>query len=192
MRVTLKVHAIIVPLLLALTASADAQQRRDYMTDAEIELVREAQDIDERVEVLTRAIDRRFGALNVDVAGPPAHLKESGKWGAAPTGTAIELLEDVKKLLQKAVDDIDNVAAHPVDYATIKDRTEKQKKKDMQRFPNAVRSLAAAARRYSPVLKSLLDKATDERLKGVIIDSIEFCDQIIEAVTKLPAETKNG
>jgi hypothetical protein len=107
-----------------------------------------------------------------------------------PAGTKAELLEDIKKLLQKAIDDIDNVAAHPIDYAADKDRTEKQKKRDEQRFPTAVRRLAAAANRFLPALKTLLDSTTDEKVKGLILDSIDSCDQIVGASTKVPPEPK--
>jgi hypothetical protein len=160
-------------------------QRRDYMTEAEIELVRDAQNIDERVDVLTKMIDRRIALLGADPGVPIVEAKETGKWGSAPTGSRFELLDDVRKLLQKAIDDIDNVAAHPVDYAADKDRSEKQKKKDALRFPNAVRSLAASAKRYMPILKTLLDRSKDEKERGIMMESIEFCEQIVEAVGKL-------
>jgi hypothetical protein len=171
----------------AFCTTAAGQQRRDYMTDEEIELVRDAQDIDLRIDVLARMIDRRFAVLKVDV-GPAIRTKDSDKWGATPRGERIQLLDDIKRLLEKAIDDIDNVAAHPVDYAADKNRSEKQKKKDMQRFPNAVRALAAAAGRYAPALRTLLDRSTDEKEKGIIIASLEYCDQIVEAATRLPAE----
>jgi hypothetical protein len=176
---------------LLLSSPIAAQAPRDYMTDDEIELVRDAQDIDDRIDVLTRMIDRRFAALKVDVGGPGVPAKDSTKWGPAPTGTRTELLDDIKKLLQKAIDDIDNVAAHPIDYAVDKDRSEKQKKKDAQRFPNAVRSLAVAAHRYQPPLKTLLDRGVDEREKGLILASLEFCDEIVAASSKVAAGTSN-
>src|SRR5262249_22942317 len=143
------------------------------------------------IDVLTRMIDRRFAVLKVDVGGPSVPSNDSRKWGAAPSGTKAELLADIKKLLEKAIDDIDNVAAHPVDYSADKDRSEKQKKKDAQRFPSAVRNLAVAARRYQPALKTLADKTTDEREKGLISASLEFCDEIVSASAKVAAETKN-
>src|SRR6185369_9466618 len=103
-------------LALALGASTSAGQssHRDYMTDAEIELVRDAQDIDLRVDVLIKMVDRRFAVLKMNVGGAAIPTKESERWGAAPTGTQIEMLDDIRKLLQKAIDDIDNVASHPV------------------------------------------------------------------------------
>lgn len=174
-------------------------QRRDYLTDAEIELVRDAQDIDQRIEVLTRAVDRRFSVLKIDIAALKSPAKESDKWGDPPTGSRFELLDDIRRLLQKAIDDIDNVAAHPVDPETQakinkeNQTSDKQAKKDSQRFPNAVRRLGSAAQRYLPIFKNLLDKSADEKEKGAILDSIEFCEQIIEAQQKVgeaPAKTK--
>ena len=51
-------------------------------------------------------------------------------------------------------------------------------------------NLATAAGRYLAPLKTELDKTTDEKEKGPILDSIDLCDQIIEAVGKLPPEVK--
>lgn len=159
------------------------------MTDAEIEIVREAQDIDSRVDMITRMIDRRFLVLNVNVNGWKDAGKTSDLWGDMPKGSRADLFNDVKRLLQKAVDDIDNLAANP-DAAPIRDKGDKRAKKDPERFPKAVRTLAAAAGRYRGPLKSELDRSTSEIEKGSIIDSIDLCDQIIEAVGKLPAEVK--
>ena len=170
-------------------ATAASAQRRDYMTEQEIEIVRDAQDIDTRIEVLTRMLDRRFAALNIEVNGWKDARKVSETWGELPKGTRVELLSDVKKLLQKAVDDIDNLSAHP-DSAPIREKGDKEAKKDPQRFGNAVRNLGTAAGRYLAPLKTELDNTKDELEKGAILDSIDLCDQIIEAVGKLPAEVK--
>ncbi|HTK25262.1 MAG TPA: hypothetical protein VL327_01785, partial [Pyrinomonadaceae bacterium] len=45
------------------------------------------------------------------------------------------------------------------------------------------------AERYRPAFRSALDSAKDEKEKGIILASIDFCDQIIEASAKLPKET---
>jgi hypothetical protein len=163
-----------------LTASA---QSRDYFTDAEIELIRDAQQIDKRVELLTKIIDRRFGLLNIEVNG----AKPSGKdWGEPPKGTRVELFSDIRNILQKAVDDIDNLSARP-DSMVIdpNDENKKKKKGFSDLFPKAVRTLAAAAQRYQPALKQSLAASKDEREKGLIMHSIELCEDIIAAVTKL-------
>ena len=164
-----------------LTAHA---QGRDYFTPEEVELIRDAQQIDQRVEVLVKTIDRRFAVLKIDVGGS----KPAGKdWGELPTGTRVELFSDIRNILQKAIDDIDNLAARPdsmvVDPDAAKDKKKRQGYAEL--FPKAVKSLAAAARRYSPALKQALDTAKDEREKGLISNSIVLCEDIIAAVPKL-------
>jgi hypothetical protein len=93
------------------------------------------------------------------------------------------MLLDVRQLLQKAIDDVDDVAMHNENTLT-------QNKTEGLLFPKAVRSLAAAATRYLPRLKTILGTTTDEREKGIVIASIEHCDAILEAVVNLPPEVK--
>lgn len=144
-------------------------QRRDYMTDAEIEIVRDSQEIDLRVDVLTKMIDRRFAVLNNE---PSPIKKDSELWGGAPTGSRIELLSDVNKLLIKAIDDIDQV----VERSSV----------DGKMFPKAVKHLVASCNIYLPKLRMQYDKAGDEKEKGVILGAVESCQQVIEAAAKLP------
>lgn len=161
-------------------------QRRDFLTDAEIELVRDAQEIDLRIAVLVHAADRRFAVLKIDVSEPIAKKKESDAWGELPKGERLDLLFDIKRLLQKAIDDIDNLSERP-DAAILPDPEEKNPKTLADLFPVAVRHLASAAARYKPALQKELDTTTDQMQKGVILDSIDSCNSILEAVTKLPA-----
>jgi len=171
--------ALLLPLLiLALSATAFGQ-RRDYLTDSEVELVRDAQEIDLRMNVLTMAIDRRLAAL--DLVGIDRSKKYGEKWGDAPTGSRLELFTDVKSLLQKAIDDIDDASTHESENA--------ENKVSGTLFPKAVRVLAGAAERYRPALRSALDSSKDDKEKGAILASIDFCDQIVEASAKLPKET---
>lgn len=166
---TILVFAVVLPL------SANAQ-RRDYLNEQEADLVRDNQQIDLRIEILIKAIDRRFMVLNGEAEGSKDWQKSSALWGAMPTGTRLALFSDIERLLQKAVDDVDDVAAH--------DRM------DSKFFPKGVRTLGKAAERFEPGLKAALDKTADEKEKGAILGSMELCDQIIEAVDKLPAEVK--
>ncbi|MEO8648194.1 MAG: hypothetical protein ABI539_03415 [Acidobacteriota bacterium] len=156
-------------------------QRRDYMTDAEIELVREAQDIDLRIDVLTKMIDRRLEAAGISAGGEKIRSKDSDKWGEAPKGTRLQLLGDVRSLLQKAIDDVDDVAEH-------NDNTQTQNKTEGLLFPKAVRALAAAAQRYRTALAPIAQATRDEREKGLLLASIESCGDIIEAAQNLPPE----
>jgi hypothetical protein len=174
---------------LFLTTSASAQAPRDYFTDEEIEMIRDAQAIDERIGVLTHAIDRRFSVLKVGVGESETREKKTDNWGPLPTGTRVELLSDIKNILQKAIDDIDNLSENP-NSAPLPDEHEKKPKATSNLFPKAVRKLASAAKRYEPALKAQLDAAKDDHEKGVIMDSLDMCDEIIQSVAKLPAETQ--
>lgn len=180
---------VVAALLLIGSVSHVSAQRRDFLTEQEVEIVRDAQDIDYRIDVLVRMIDRRFHVLGVNVNGWKDAGKASETWGELPTGTRAQLLNDVKTILQKAVDDIDNLAANP-SAAPVRDKKDpdarRSAKKDPERFPTAVRNLAAAATRYLTPLKTELDRSTSELEKGSIIDSIELSEQIIAAVGKLP------
>ena len=161
--------------------------QRDYFTPEEIELIRDAQAIDRRIDVLTHAIDRRFSALKIEVGGAKIPEKEIKLWGEIPQETRFELLVDIKRILQKAIDDIDNLSERP-DSGLIPEKDDKKAEGYAIIFPRAVRNLAAAAKRYQPALKAELDTTKDGMDKGPILDSLDMCDQIMAAVTKLPAD----
>lgn len=183
--------AFLVISLFAISAFAmPATAQRDYFTTEEVELIRNAQEIDHRINILVQAIDRRFAVLKLDVASPK-RAKKDEEWGELPTGTRLEILYDIKRILQKAIDDIDSLAERPdsaVIYVDPADPKEKKSKGFAELFPKAVRDLAAAAKRYQPVLKAELDKPNDNSEKGSILDALQDCDEIVAAVGKLPAE----
>lgn len=168
------VSVFIAFLILILPALSNAQSR-DYLTDAEIELVRDAQQIDLRVEVLVKAIDRRFLVLNNDTTQAKQTEKDLGKWGEPPKGTRVQLLSDIAKILQKAIDDIDDVAR-------------REGGMDSKFFPKAVHKLADAANIYLPQFKTQLDKVTDEKERGSLLTATDLCGQVIEASAKVPKE----
>ena len=155
--------------------SPSSAQQRDHLTNEEIELIREIQELDLRMEVYVKAIDRRFLVLNKDTSQAGQIEKDSEKWGVLPKGTRLELLLDIKKILQEAIDKIDDVAL----------RDEKS-----ELLPYAVHVLADGVRRFAPELEKIRDTATEKREIGVIADSLDFSNQIIEASTKIPKPTK--
>lgn len=161
--------------------SFTSAQPRDYVTEQEAELIREAQEIDVRIEVLTKFIDRRLAAANIAGHNWTPPKKNIELWGPEPTGTRSVLLSDIKRLLQKTIDDIDDIASRT---STAIEGNEVGGKL----FPKAVRNLAAAATRYRPIFQGELDKSRSETDRGLLIQSIEFCDQIIEAGSKVSAE----
>jgi hypothetical protein len=136
------------------------------------------------MELLAKIIDRRFAVLNINVGGGK---HAGGEWGELPKGTRVELLSDIQNILQKAIDDIDNLASRP-DSMVIDPDAEKDKKKQKgfsDLFPKAVRTLAAAAKRYEPALKQTLDTTKDAHEKALISNSIDLCDEIIASLSKL-------
>ena len=60
-------------------------QSRDHLTDQETELVRFYQELDKRIEVFVKAIDRRFAIIN-GTTQPAARksVKDEPDWGEAP------------------------------------------------------------------------------------------------------------
>ncbi len=149
-------------------------QRRDHLTEQEVELVRDAQQIDERMKVFVKAIDRRWLVINNDNSQAKQVEKDVNSWGELPTGTRAQLLKDIEKLLDEAISKIDDVASRDL-------------KSDF--FPISVHILADGASKFLPQLKAQLDKSTDEKEKGSILGAIEYCNEIIEASGKVKRET---
>lgn len=166
---------------LAVLVSVASGQRRDFVNDEEAELIREAQEIDLRMEVLTKFIDRRLAAAGIAGHAWSLPKKNGEKWGPEPSGTRTQLLADVRNLLQKTIDDIDDVASRE---STSTEGNEVGGKL----FPKAVRALASAATRYKPIFQGELGKSPTNSERGLLLQALEFCDQIIEASSKVPAE----
>lgn len=185
-------------LVLPQTANA---QRRDYLTDAEIELVRDANEIDKRIDVLVKAIDRRFLVINNDTSQSKQIEKDSEKWGELPTGTKTELLSDISGILQKAIDDIDDLASRKSMNEKLLQNTSEENQTDEEtkrvikannkKFPTAVHNLADASRKYLTMLETLEAGPTNDRERGSILKAMESCNMIIEASTQIQKpETK--
>ncbi len=150
-------------------------QRRDHLTDEEIELIRDQQSIEGRMEIYIKAIDRRLSVLNNDRTNAKQVEKDMDKWGELPKGTRADLLRDIEKILDESISKIDDVAAHDAKNKLI---------------PVAVNILADGANRLVPEFKTQLDKTEDQKERGAILNSIEFCNQIIEASAKVPKLTE--
>jgi hypothetical protein len=186
-------RSLLLPLFLAvscavLMATGARAQSRDYFTADEVELIRETQDIDMRIMVLAHAVDRRFGVLKVDVGIASKPQKESEQWGPLPEGNRLELLTDIRRILQKAIDDIEDTAAHA--GTKMEREIENTSKKDKGDPPlkRALRFLAAAAERYKTALNAELAVTRDQKEKGAILDSLESCTLITAAAAKTPGD----
>lgn len=108
----------VLALLAALPFSA-AAQTREHLTDKEIELVRDNQELDKRTGVFIRAAERRLLA----VTNPDEFAKESAKdkekWGEVK-GTHAQLFYDISKILDEAVVNVDDSALHNPDSPLLR------------------------------------------------------------------------
>lgn len=164
---------ILLAIAMPLVASA---QKRDNLTDEEDMLVREAQELDKRIGIFVKVIDRRLLVIsNPAATEPKPDKKDKGDWGPLRTGTKQEMLFDIQKSLNEAIAKIDDVA-------------ERDQKNEL--FPKAVRILAEACRKWLPQFQSIQQNVTVEKEKEYIFNAIEFANQVIEASAKVPAEEK--
>src|ERR1700693_6192562 len=95
--------------LLLITGPVSAQTR-DHLTDQETELVRFHQELDKRIEVFIKTIDRRFAIIKG--TAPPVVkklVKDEPDWGEVPKGTHTELLGDIAVILDEASNTYDDV-----------------------------------------------------------------------------------
>jgi hypothetical protein len=149
-----------------------AVQSREHLTEQEVELVKDAQILDKRIEVFIKAADRRMLVLNgVDATSAKQLKKDAELWGALPTGTRPELIGDIARIFDEAITNIDDVSS----------RDEKN-----PLIPKALRSLAAAATRIVGQLKPLSEQAKGDSEISAFDLLIENAESIIQAANKLP------
>ena len=156
---------------LFLFASTAAAQTRDHLTDQETELVRFHQELDKRIDVFLKAIERRFAIIN---GTAPATLKKSDKeepeWGGPPTGSRAQLLGDIAGILDEAITNIDDVSR----------RDEKN-----PLISRSLRKLTNATRGYLTQLSALKEKAKDPDEIAAVERVADNANQILEAGSKL-------
>lgn len=155
-------------------ASIPRSQTRDHLTEKEVELVKEAQELDKRVEVFIKAADRRLLVIKgLDAASAKDLKKDAEFWGDLPSGTRSELVGDIAKILDEAITNIDDVSA----------RDEKN-----PALPRTLRKLAAAASRIITQLKPLQASATDAVEVSNFEALLDNAETIVQAAGKLPPE----
>ncbi|REJ78266.1 MAG: hypothetical protein DWQ47_02040 [Acidobacteria bacterium] len=173
-------------LVLVLTLQLETfSQRSDHLTTEEIELVRDTQAVDDRMEVFVRAIERRLisisGTSGLSEEQQEQLRKEENKWGPLPEGDREQLVSDIFKILDEAVSKIDDVA----------DRNAESKL-----FPFAVHILADYSRELIPILESLASSSGSTRERAFLTSSVNLCRDIVEASSKIdkpdPKERKKA
>lgn len=143
-------------LLLMTLVAANAQQKRDHLTEQEADLVREMQEIDKRIEVFIKAADRRLLVLTNPSAVQPK--KEEEKWGPLPTGTKIELLQDYQHILEEAMEKLD-------------DAFERDKKNNL--LPKALKKFKEAAERQIAELLALAPQMKTKKEQDALTEAME-------------------
>ena len=164
----------VISLLLANTALA----QRDYLTPQEVDLVKEAQILDKRIDVFIRAAERRLIVINgsASAAANAKQLKkDSERWGELPTGSRAELVSDIARIVDAAIDNIDNVSMHDERSPLIG--------KSLRKLAASVNSIMAQLKPLSAQAKSDAEIASFEQLN-------EGVQSIMEAATKLPPEVE--
>lgn len=149
-----------------------AAQARDHLTEQEVELVKDTQILDKRIEVFIKAADRRMQVLSgTEATNTKQSKKDAELWGAPPTGTRAELIGDIARIFDEAITNIDDVSA----------RDEKN-----PLIPKALRTLAAAATRIVGQLKPLEAQLKGDSELSTFDQLVENAESIIQAANKLP------
>ncbi len=155
-----------------LSGETVSAQTRDHLTDQETELVRYHQELDKRIEILIKAIDRRFAILN---GTKQPDLKPSEKdepeWGEVPKGSRADLFGDIAGILDEAITNLDDVSR----------RDEKN-----PLISRALRKLTASSAKYLAQLTTLREQAKDPDEAAAIDRVADNAKQIIEVGGKLP------
>ena len=164
--------AIFLLLLLLLAGSNAASQTRDHLTPQEVDLVKEAQILDKRIDVFVKAADRRLMVINGTAGSNTKQLKKDSElWGDLPTGSRAELVGDIARILDEAITNIDDVSTRDERNPLV---------------PKALRRLAQAVNTMMAQLTPLSTQAkTDSEIANFELLN-ENAKSILEAANKLP------
>jgi len=153
-------------------ATVMAAQSRDHLTPQEVDLVKEAQELDKRIDVFVKAADRRLLALNgVDAASAKQLKKDAALWGELPTGSKAELVGDIARILDEAITNIDDVSSRDERNPLI---------------AKALRKLAAETTRIIEQVSPLRSQAKSEGELASFQSLEENAQSILDAAKKLP------
>src|SRR5919112_6331571 len=140
-----------------LLSNAATLQKRDHLTQQEVDLVKEAQALDKRIEVFIKAAERRLMVINNSSGANAKQLKkDSEKWGELPTGSRAELVSDIARILDEAITNIDDVSARDERNPLIA--------KSLRKLAQAVNSIMAQLKPLATEAKSDAEIASFELL----------------------------
>ena len=164
---------LLILLSVAFVSQANAWQR-DHLTQQEVDLVKEAQILDKRIDVFIKAAERRLMVINGSASANAKQLKkDSERWGELPTGSRAELVSDIARILDEAITNIDDV--------NTRDERNPLIAKSLRKLALAVNSIMSQLKPLSAEAKSDAEVASFEMLN-------EDAQSILEAANKLPPE----
>jgi hypothetical protein len=180
--------ALIVSSLASAASARTQRDKREHLTPPEIELIRDAQELDARTTVFIKAVERRMRVINGQTSevSKPAKTEKGDKldkavaaadWGDLPKATRADLLYDIANILDEAITNIDDTA---------------QRDPKSPLIHKSVRKLSDAATRFLTQLIPLRASITDKTEREQLEQAIENAQQIVDAAKKLPAEEKDA
>jgi hypothetical protein len=172
---TLFLLLLLGPMLFAHTATA---QTRDHLTPQEVDLIKEAQLLDKRIDVFIKAADRRVLVLNggaTAAANTKQLKKDAERWGELPTGSRAELVSDIAHIFDEAITNIDDVSSRDERNPLIG--------KSLRKLAQSVNTIMEQLKPLRVEAKSDAEIASFEMLH-------EDAQSILEAATKLPPEVE--
>jgi len=151
-----------------------ATPQRDHLTPQEVDLVKEAQILDKRIDVFIKAAERRLMVINNSAAANAKLLKkDSERWGELPTGSRAELVGDIARIFDEAITNIDDVSGRDERNPLIA--------KSLRKLATAVNTIMGQLKPFTAEAKSDAEIASFEMLN-------EDAQSILEAANKLPPE----
>ena len=156
--------------------NAATLQKRDHLTPQEVDLVKEAQALDKRIEVFIKAAERRLMVINNSSAANAKQLKKDAeRWGELPSGSRSELVADIAHILDEAITNIDDVSSRDERNPLIS--------KSLRKLAQSVNTIMTQLKPLSAQAKSDAEVAS-----FALLD--EDAQSILEAAGKLPPEVE--
>src|SRR5215203_3790774 len=153
-----------------LISKATTIQKRDHLTPLEVDLVKENQILDKRIDVFIKAAERRLMVINGTAAANAKQLKKDAeRWGELPTGSRAELVADIARILDEAITNIDDVSARDERNPLIS--------KSLRKLAQAVNTIMAQLKPLTVEAKGDAEIASFEMLN-------EDARSILEAANK--------
>jgi hypothetical protein len=136
---------------LPVQSAGPGQESLDYLTEAEVEQVREAQLIDLRVKVFMKIAERRL-LLAEDPQAPQAK-KDEADWGALPSLARADLLRQYGRVIEETI----------TNFEEAYDRNPKD-----ERLLKALTTFCEQTVQHLQRLEALPSKVTDEATRQVL------------------------